>query len=270
MNLPHPRKLHDALLARPDALLVVREPSAPPRPAPGQPGIASDYVQTTPEVFIAVLSDGGLCRKETEPSGWRVLAFNGHVDLGTGIRTSLAQIVAEELDIPMSRLEMVLGHTTAAPNQGPTIASASIQISAVPLRRAAAQAREHLLTLAARLWDLPRDSLRVRDGVVRLTDDRDPRQLHYGQLLQGQHIRLSLAPPEQTVRLKPAQDYRIVGQGVARVDIPAKATGELSFVHHRRPPVSISEPTPRLPRHGAAGARVLVARRFGAAQLLRP
>ncbi len=79
---------------------------------------------------------------------WRdtgeVLAFNGHVDLGTGIRTALAQIVAEELDVPLARVRMVLGHTEATPNQGPTIASASIQISAIPLRRAAAQARAWL------------------------------------------------------------------------------------------------------------------------------
>jgi len=167
MNLPQPHVLVGTLLAHPDALLIVREPSAPPRPAPGQPGTASDYVQATPEIFIAVLGDGA------EP-GWRVLAFNGHVDLGTGIKTSLAQIVAEELDIPMSRLDMVLGHTATAPNQGPTIASASIQISAVPLRRAAAQAREHLLAMAARQCDLPRDALRVRDGVIRPADNSDP------------------------------------------------------------------------------------------------
>ena len=234
MPLPQPHHLSPALLAHADALLVVREPTAPPKPAPGQPGTATDYVQATPEIFVAVVADGS--RVSDGGAGWRVLAFNGHVDLGTGIRTSLAQIVAEEIDVPMARLDMVLGHTNAAPNQGPTIASASIQISAVPLRRAAAQAREHLMLLAAEQWNLPRDALRVRDGVVRPRSNDDPRQLNYGELLAGQHIRLTLAPPDQPVRLKPASDYRIVGQGVARVDIPAKATGELSFVHDVRVP----------------------------------
>jgi isoquinoline 1-oxidoreductase len=234
MPLPQPHHLPPALLAHADALLVVREPTAPPKPAPGQPGTATDYVQATPEIFVAVVADGS--RVSEGGAGWRVLAFNGHVDLGTGIRTSLAQIVAEEIDVPMARLDMVLGHTNAAPNQGPTIASASIQISAVPLRRAAAQAREHLMQLAAERWNLPRDALRVRDGVVRPRSNDDPRQLDYGELLVGQHIRLTLAPPDQPVRLKPASDYRIVGQGVARVDIPAKATGELSFVHDVRVP----------------------------------
>ncbi|MDX3987988.1 MAG: molybdopterin-dependent oxidoreductase [Achromobacter sp.] len=259
MPLPQPHLLPGALLAHPDALLVVREPSAPPKPAPGQPGSATEYVQPTPEIFVAIVRDAGLVAGDTPSPGWRVLAFNGHVDLGTGIRTSLAQIVAEELDVPLSRLDMVLGHTSAAPNQGPTIASASIQISAVPLRRAAAQAREHLLMLAAQRLGVPRDALCVRDGVVQVRDqqDRRPRQgrhddgdtthhnnaaphcpqaLSYGDLLAGQHIRLTLAAPDAPVRLKPASEYRIVGQGVARVDIPAKATGELSFVHDVRVP----------------------------------
>src|SRR4051812_31550943 len=104
---------HLALLQDRHALLVTRAPLPGVKPAPGQPGAASDYVPSTPDIFVAVLATG------------RVLAFNGHVDLGTGIRTSLAQIVAEELDVELGRVEMVLGHTEAAPNQGPTIASAT-------------------------------------------------------------------------------------------------------------------------------------------------
>ena len=230
MNLPQPHDLHARLLDRADTLLVVRQPVAPPKPAPGQPGSGTDYVQATPEIFVAVLAD------PDAETGWRAMAFNGHVDLGTGIRTALAQIVAEELEVPLDRLEMVLGHTAAAPNQGPTIASASIQISAVPLRRAAAQAREQLLTLAAAHWGVEAGRLQARDGHVAFADGGDARSLHYGQLLQGQRLRLPLAPPEQPVKLKPASEYRLVGRGAARVDIPAKATGELSFVHDVRVP----------------------------------
>lgn len=230
MNLPQPQALHTQLLTRPATLLVVRQPVAPPRPAPGQPGTATDYVQSTPEIFVAVLAD------DSAPQGWRAMAFNGHVDLGTGIRTALAQIVAEELDVPLDRLEMVLGHTAAAPNQGPTIASASIQISAVPLRRAAAQAREQLLALAAQQWNVAAGRLQAREGVVRFTDGSDARALGYGQLLRGRQLQLTLAPPDQEVKLKPASEYRLVGRGAARVDIPAKASGELSFVHDVRVP----------------------------------
>ncbi len=228
MTLPLPKALHDGLLDRAGTLLVVRNPVAPPKPAAGQPGAASDYVPATPEIFVAVLAD------PDAPDGWRALAFNGHVDLGTGIRTSLAQIVAEELEVPFERLQMVLGHTEAAPNQGPTIASATIQISAVPLRRAAAQAREHLLALAGERWGTDPDTLQACEGTIR--DSADTRRLSYGELLHGRHDRLTLAPPEVEVRLKPSSDYKLVGRGVARVDIPAKATGQLTFVHDVRVP----------------------------------
>src|SRR5690606_10296517 len=100
------------------------------------------------------------------------LAFNGHVDLGTGIRTALAQVVAEELDIGLEQVDMVLGHTSATPNQGPTIASASIQISAVPLRQAAAQARHYLVAQAAQQWGLQPESLTVAQGVISAADGR--------------------------------------------------------------------------------------------------
>lgn len=225
-----PKALHDGLLSHVGALLVVHNPVAPPAPAPGQPGAASTYVPATPEIFVAVLCDDG------HPSGWRALAFNGHVDLGTGIRTSLAQIVADELEVPFDRLDMVLGHTEAAPNQGPTIASATIQITAVPLRRAAAQAREHLLALAARRWNVPAHTLRARDGAVAFANPGDDRRVSYGELLRGLHERLSLAAPEESVELKPAAEYRLVGRSAPRVDIPAKATGQLTFVHDMRLP----------------------------------
>src|SRR5487761_2227710 len=79
------------------------------------------------ETFIRITADGS------------VMAFNGHVDLGTDIQAALGQIVAEDLDVSFARVVVVLGDTSRVPNQGPTIASETIQISAVPLRKAAAQ-----------------------------------------------------------------------------------------------------------------------------------
>src|SRR4030081_2296955 len=87
------------------------------------------------ETFIKITADGS------------VTAFSGHVDLGTGIRTALGQIVADDLDVSFARVVIVLGDTSRVPNQGATIASATIQITAVPLRNAAGQARQ---VLAAR------------------------------------------------------------------------------------------------------------------------
>ena len=75
----------ESLLYGSDVLVIYRDPVTPPKPAPGQPGTHSNFTPHEPEIFIAVLSDS------------HIVAFNGHVDLGTGIRTALAQIVAEEL-----------------------------------------------------------------------------------------------------------------------------------------------------------------------------
>ncbi len=218
-----PRALRAALSQARGVLLITRAAQAAPKPAPGQPGAASDHVPALAEVFVAVCADG------------EVLAFNGHVDLGTGIRTALAQIVAEELDVPLASVRMVLGHTDATPNQGPTIASATIQISAQPLRRAAAQARAFLLARAAERLGAAVDNLVVEQGHVRVhqagSDTPAEAGLRYGALLGDEHIELTLA---DQVATKPASAYRVVGKAAPRVDIPAKATGALTFVHDVR------------------------------------
>src|SRR5690349_20420642 len=170
------------------------------------------------ETFIRITADGS------------VSAYNGHVDLGTGIRTALGQIVAEELDVSFARVVVVLGDTSLVPNQGATIASETIQITAVLLRNAAAQARQFLVARAAARLELPIEDLIVEDGLVR---GKDNRSVSYGELIAGETIQLELA---DDVPVKPTSAYTIVGQSVPRVDLPAKATGELVYVHDMRVP----------------------------------
>ena len=124
----------------------------------------------------------------------------------------------------------MLGDTTHTPNQGATIASETIQITAVPLRNAAAQARHFLVARAAERLELPAEELAIEDGLVR---GRDNRSVSYGELIAGQTIRLELA---DDVPVKAASAYGIVGQSIPRVDLPAKATGELVYVHDVRVP----------------------------------
>jgi nicotinate dehydrogenase subunit B len=169
------------------------------------------------ETFIKITADGS------------VTAFNGHVDLGTGIQTALGQVVAEELDVSFARVVVVLGDTSRVPNQGATIASETIQITAVPLRKAAAQARQFLVARAAGRLELPVDELTVEDGLVRGHN----RSISYGELIGEDIIRLELA---DDIQVKSTDTYRIVGQSVPRVDLPAKATGELVYVHDMRVP----------------------------------
>jgi len=233
-----PKDARRALFERSDLLLVTRAPQPGARPSPGQPGTASNYVQPLPDVFIALLADGA------------VLAFNGHVDLGTGIRTALAQIVAEELSVGLERVTMVLGHTEAAPNQGPTIASATIQISAIPLRKAAAQAREHLLALAAKRLQAPPGALAIDDGAIHVRGDMT-RRTSYFELVAGKAITLTLEAGD--VPLKPAADYTLVGRDARRVDIPAKVRAEAVYVHDVRVPGMLHARVVRPPYPGRDG-----------------
>lgn len=170
------------------------------------------------ETFIKITADGA------------VTAFNGHVDLGTGIRTALGQIVAEELDVSFARVVVVLGDTSRVPNQGATIASETIQITAVPLRKAAAQARQFLVARAAERLEVSAEDITVEDGLIR---GKDNRSVSYGELIADETIRLELA---DDVPVKAVDTYSIVGQSVPRIDLAAKATGELVYVHDMRVP----------------------------------
>lgn len=218
MSYDAPRRQQQELLQAEGTLLILRAPARPPRPSPGQPGVVSDYLQAHDDVFVAV-----------SEQGW-VRAFSGHVDLGTGIQTALSQIVADELDVPMERVQMVLGHTDAVPNQGPTIASASIQIHAVPLRKAAAQARRLLVQEAARQWELDAAELRVQGGLITAPDGRS---LSYWDALRGRKLHAQLDNDTVT---KPVGELRIVGTPQPRVDIPGKALGQWVYVHDVRVP----------------------------------
>ncbi|MCS4509995.1 molybdopterin cofactor-binding domain-containing protein [Xylophilus ampelinus] len=216
-------------------LLVVRDPPPAAPPAQGQPAAVPGNPQEGVEILVAVWDDGS------------ATALNGHVDLGTGIRTALAQIAAEELDLPLERLNMVLGDTTRAPNQGGTIASASIQIHAQPLRRAAAQARAWLVARAAERMQVPAEALETFGGTVRLAAD-PAAAMGYGELVAGAHtaLLLDLAAP-----VKDAAAYTLVGTRQPRLDIPAKATGEQVFVHDMRLPGMLHGRVVRPPYAGA-------------------
>ena len=101
-----------------------------------------------------------------DPSG-HVTLYSGKVELGTGVRTALTQIVAEELDVPLARVEVIEGDTALTPAQGPTWGSLSIQVGGMQIRQAAATARQALLQDAAKRLDVPAADLVVEQGTVR-------------------------------------------------------------------------------------------------------
>ena len=230
----HPRTRADILTAD-GVLAIVREPPASPPPAPGQPAAIGANPLEGDEVLLALWDDGS------------VTALNGHVDLGTGLQTALAQIVAEELDLTLACVSMALGDTARSPNQGATIASASIQIHAQPMRQAAAQARAWLLARGADWLGVPVGAVETRLGVVRLRTEHHT-HVPYGKLLAGQRTILRLDPG---ARLKDPANYRIVGTRQPRVDIPQKLSGDTVFVHDMRVPGMLHGRVVRPPYAGA-------------------
>ncbi len=242
MANPKPLRTRADFLNATDVLLVVRDPPPANPPAPGQPAAVPGNPAEGVEIVLSLWADG------------RVIALHGHVDLGTGLQTAFAQIVAEELDVQLEQVEVILGDTGTAPNQGPTIASGSIQNHAAPLRAAAAQARQYLLELAAAKFAVPATHLQVSNGIVSIAavasadTTASAASVSYAELLTGQHIHLKL---ELSTPVKDPATYRTVGQSVPRVDIPAKATGELVFVHDVRVPGMLHGRVIRPPYAGA-------------------
>ena len=155
-----------------------------------------------------------------------ITAFSGKVELGTGTRTALTQIVAEELDVPFERVQIVMGDTARTPNEGYTAGSMTISSSGSALRKAAAEARLALLELASDKLDAGPDELSLQDGVIFVTK-RPERRIRYADLMGGKKFNRTVTG--QAPQKNP-QDYTIVGAAVARLDFPTKFTGQSSFI----------------------------------------
>ena len=169
--------------------------------------------------------------------------FTGKVELGQGILTALAQIAAEEIDLPLARVRMISGDTRQTPNEGQTAGSQSVENSGTALRMACAEARAILIDLAAKRLGVAADQLKVADGVVSAPDGR---KIGYGELNPDLNREATAkATP------KPPASHKIVGKSIARFDIPAKVTGGLVFVQDMRPAGMLHGRVIRPPRYGS-------------------
>jgi nicotinate dehydrogenase subunit B len=155
--------------------------------------------------------------------------YFGKVELGQGNSTTLLQLVAEELDLDMSRMSAVQVDTAHSMNQGATVSSSSIQQAGPQLRAAAAEIRQELLRRAAAKLDTPVDQLTIANGIVTGAG----KTCSYGALIQegDEHIPITGSAP-----LKDVASYKVVGSRLPRRDIPAKVNGSYEFVHHARLP----------------------------------
>src|SRR5499433_3680955 len=143
-----------------------------------------------------------------------VTVMTGKVELGTGVSTSLRQIVADELDCPFEKITWIQGDTANTVDQAPTFGSQTIKRGGGQLRQAAAEAKATLLSLAAVRLGVPLERLTVAQGVI--SDPGDPKKkMSYADLIGGQPFNRDV-----TGKLKPKSTtaYNIVGKPVPRID----------------------------------------------------
>jgi len=157
-----------------------------------------------------------------------ITVFTGKAELGQGFKTAFQQIAAEELDVAFESLQVITADTHRTANEGYTSGSHSMQDSGTAIQNAAAQVRELLVAEAARRLDLPAENLRTENGAVISPDGR---RLSYGDLVAADMLHVQAQPKS---KLKDPTTFKVMGQPVPRVDIPAKVTGGVAYVQDMR------------------------------------
>jgi len=176
-----------------------------------------------------------------------VSCFTGKIEMGQGVITSLAQMLADELEVPYDRVEMVMGDTDLCPWDMGTFGSMTTRFFGPPLRAAAAKARKVLTDLASEYLNLSPNQLTIKDGVV--MDQSNPEhRVAYGQLTQGRRIEKEVteAPP-----LEEYTRFSVVGEPKLRRDSMEKVTGKAKFSGDIRLPGMVYAKVLRPPSHGA-------------------
>ncbi|HEY1435853.1 MAG TPA: molybdopterin cofactor-binding domain-containing protein [Thermoanaerobaculia bacterium] len=177
----------------------------------------------------------------------RVTVFSGKIEMGQGVMTSQAQMVAEELGVALASIDMVLGDTDRCPWDGGTFGSLTTRMFGPALRAAAAEARAVLLGLASRKLGVERGGLTVADGVVSVAADPS-RKVTYGELADGKRITRLVG--EKAV-LRSVRDFQVMGRSATRIDAPEKVTGAAKYAADIRLPGMLVARILRPPSHGA-------------------
>jgi len=199
--------------------------------APWPAKVAPEWLDS----WLAVMPDG------------RVVASVGKIEAGMGIGTAFAQIVADELDVPMSRVSIHMGDTATTVDQRGTGSSNGIMKGGAALRKAGAQARHALLAMASQKLGAPVDQLAVEDGVVSVRGDSS-RSVSYGDLIGGKQFELNM---DAKARAKDASQYKLVGKPVPRFDIPPKVAGRYTYLVDHKVPGMLHGRVIRPPEAGA-------------------
>jgi len=151
--------------------------------------------------------------------------FTGKVEVGQNIRTSLSQIVAEELMVPLSSITMIMGDTDLVPYDAGTFGSRTTPQMGTQLRKAAATAREALKELAAKKWGTPPTKLTAENGTIVNTATKD--KINYGVLTKGQQLLMKIS---DKVPLIAAKDWKVAGKSAPKVDQKDFISGRHMYV----------------------------------------
>jgi len=178
----------------------------------------------------------------------RVTVFSGKIEMGQGVMTSLAQMIAEELGLPLESIEMVLGDTDRCPWDMGTFGSMTTRMFGPALRTAGAEARAALLGLAAERLGAPREQLVLDKGVISVKGDPS-RKVTFGQLAKGQTI---VRTVDEKAVLRTAREFAVMGRSPQRLDGRDKVTGAAKYAADVRLPGMLYARILRPPAHGAA------------------
>jgi nicotinate dehydrogenase subunit B len=196
------------------------------------------FRQRIPEDFNAFLRIG---------EDGRVTCLTGKIEMGQGIITSLGQMLADELNVPLDSVDMVMGDTDLCPWDMGTFGSLSTRMFGPIMRAAAAEARAVLMDLAAEYLQIPQNRLIAKEGMI-YDKAQDENKVTYAQLTKGKKIQRRLK--KKAIVEKPSE-FTIVGKPLMRRDALEKVTGEAKFAGDMRFPGMLYARILRPPAHRA-------------------
>lgn len=160
-----------------------------------------------------------------------VTVYTGKAEMGQNIRTSLTQVVSEELRVPIRSIRLVMADTELTPFDSGTFGSLTTPVMAAQLRKVSAAAREVLIDLAAEAWKADRSALLVDGG--KITHSATKQSLEFGQLTKGQKLLKTVGGSAPTT---PAERWTVAGRPVGKVNGRAFVTGQHKYTSDMKLP----------------------------------
>lgn len=189
----------------------------------------------------------------------RVDCYTGKIEMGQGVITSLAQVLAEELEVPMNVIDMVMGDTELCPYDAGTWGSMTTRFFDPLLRPAAATARMVLIELASEQLGIPKERLKASEGFI-FDSKNKKKRISYAELSKGKKIVRSLsAKPD----LKDPSTYKIIGKPVISRDAQDKVTGKAKYAGDIRLPGMVYARIVRPPAYGSKVTGIDISRLEG-------